>query len=340
VKHRYGGIIVGSSLGVVFAILFYGLVGYFALDPRPIADQLRAWHFPATAAVTEQIQRDQMSAEGKFLYLASLPEVQSKREFNQTCSAVTTDTSILGCYLEQTKRIYLYHETDVRLDGTEEVMGAHEMLRAAWDRTSPAERTTLLVELDRVLSTNDDKDLKLSERMTAIRHDDPTDADGELYALVGTEVPNVGTVLEKNYAQYFTKRSIVTALNAHSVAYIIALAKKVDALTTSMDTLSTTIDSEVTTFNAAASTLGSDITSFNARAERPGGFASQRQFTVARQALVDRQSALQTTVDQINAQVDEFNADLTRLKSLSKTAASLVKSLNVELEPLPDVLTA
>jgi uncharacterized phage infection (PIP) family protein YhgE len=105
-----------------------------------------------------------------------------------------------------------------------------------------------------------------------------------------------------------------------------------------MDTLNTTIDAEVTTFNSAASTLDSDVASFNARAERPGGFSSQRQFNVARQALVNRQTTLQATADQINGQIDEFNADLTRLAALSKTAASLVKSLNVELEPLPDLL--
>jgi hypothetical protein len=339
VKHSYDGIIVGASIGLVFAILFYGFAGYVVLNPRQVADQVRVWKFKVTPAVTEQIHRDQLSPEGKFLYLASFPQVDSKRAFNETCSAVTTDTSILGCYIVSSKRIYLYHETDVRLDGTEEVMAAHEMLRAAWDRTSLTERKKLLVQLDLVLANNNDEDLKLSGRMADIRKDDPTDADGELYALVGTEVSNVGTVLEKNYAQYFAKRSVVTALSAHANAYVIALAKKVDALTTTMDTLNTTIDSEVATFNAAVSTMDSDVASFNARAERPGGFSSQRQFNVARQALVDRQNTLQATADQINGQIDEFNADLTRLAALSKTAASLVKSLNVELEPLPDLLS-
>ena len=223
-KHRYGGVIVGGSLGLVFAILFYGAVGYVALDRQRVIDQLRVWNFAPTAAVTEQIHRDKMTAEGKFLYLASRPKVQSKQDFNQTCGAVTTDTSILGCYLNATKRIYLYHETDVRLDGTEEVMGAHEMLRAAWDRTSPAERKILLVQLDHVLATNHDADIELAGRMRAIRLNDPDDANAELYALVGTEAQSVGTVLEDNYAQYFAKRSVVTALNAHSLAYVIALA--------------------------------------------------------------------------------------------------------------------
>jgi hypothetical protein len=339
VKHRYVGVIVGLSVALVFAILVYSLEGYVAFNPQRVADQLRVWNFRVTGAVTEQIRRDQMTAEGKFLYLASHPKVESKRDFNETCSAVTTDTSILGCYIVSSKRIYLYHETDVRLDGTEEVMGAHEMLRAAWDRTSPAERKTLLVQLDRVLATNHNQDLNLSGRMAGIRHDDPTDADAELYAFVGTEIPNVGTVLEKNYAQFFTKRSIVTALNAHSLAYVIALAKKVNALTTTMDALNTTINTEVTSFNAAASTFGTDVDSFNARAERPGGFSSQHQFTVARQALVDRETALQATVDQINGQIDDFNSDLTKLTALSKTAASLVKSLNIELEPLPGIIS-
>jgi hypothetical protein len=339
VKHRYGGAIVGLSVVLVFVIALNGFADYVLLNPRRVADQVRVWNFRVTGAVTEQVHRDRMTAEGKFLYLASHPDVEPKQAFNQTCGAVTTDTSILGCYIESTKRIYLYHETDVRLDGTEEVMGAHELLRAAWDRTSPAERKTLLVQLDRVLATNHNKDLDLSGRMAAIRQNDPRDANAELYALVGTEIPSVGAVLEKNYAQYFTKRSIVTALNAHSLAYVIALAKKVNALTATMDALNTTINTEVTSFNAADSAFGSDVDAFNARAERPGGFSSQRQFNVTRQALVDRQTALQATVDQINGQIDVFNADLTKLKGLSKTAASLVKSLNIELEPLPGIVS-
>ena len=339
-KHRYRGVIVGVSLALVVAILFYGFALYIGLNQRQVADQLRVWNFTVTAPVAEQMHRDQLTGEGKFLYLASHPQVESKQDFNLTCSAVTTDTSILGCYIESSKQIYLFHETDPRLDGTEEVMGAHEMLRAAWDRTSAAQRKTLLVELDRVLATNHDKDIDLSGRMTAIRHDDPTDADAELYALVGTEIPSIGKVLERNYAQYFTKRTTVTVLSAHSRAFVIALAKEVDELSKTLDDLGTSIDAQVTTFNAAVATLDADVASFNARADRPGGFSTQRQFNVARQALVNRQTTLQATADQLNSQIDVYNDDLTKLESLSETAASLVKGLNIELQPLPDIISA
>jgi hypothetical protein len=339
VKHSYRGAIVALSLGLVFAILFYGAAGYAELNRARVVDQLRVWNFTPTAAVTEQIHRDDMTAEGKFLYLASHPKVESKRAFNQICSSVTTDTSVLGCYIESTKRIYLYHETDVRLDGTEEVMGAHEMLRAAWDRMSPTERTTLLVQLNRVLATNNDKDLDLSTRMKAIRKDDPTDANAELYAMVGTEVPSVGKVLESSYAQYLTRRSTVTALDTHSRAFLVALQKKVTTLASTMTVLKKTIDSQRTTFNAAAAQLKSDVASFNARASRFGGFSSQAQFNVARQALINRENSLNAKAKSINVQVDEFNSDLPKLNALLKTAAGLIENLNVDFEPLPDVIS-
>jgi hypothetical protein len=265
--------------------------------------------------------------------------VESRRDFNQICSAVTVDTSILGCYIETTKRIYLFHETDKRLDGTEEVMGAHEMLRAAWDRMSSSQHTTLLVQLRRVVSANHDPDLDLSKRMSSIRHNDPKDYDAELYATVGTEVPIVGSTLESSYARFFVKRAVVTALDKHSIAFLVALKKKVNALVSTMNTLGDTIDSEVKTFNADAEALSSDISTFNARARRPGGFATQGQFNAARAALIARDNALQATYTQVNSQIDVFNADLTKLKALDKTALSLVKNLNIEIEEVPDIIS-
>ncbi len=334
------GALVVLSLGLVAGILLYGFTGYLALNTRRVADQIRVWHFTPPAAVIEQIRRTNMSPEGRFLYLASFPKVESKSAFNDTCSAVTTDTSILGCYLEGSKRIYLFHVTDKRVDGTEEVMGAHEMLRAAWDRMTPAQRAPLLVQLRHVLATNNEPNLDLAKQMSAVHHDDPSDYDGELYATVGTEASNIGGVLESSYAQYFVKRSTVTALNAHANAYLIALRQKVDALVAMLNSLNDTINTEVSSFNTAADALDADVSAFNARAQRPGGFTSQGQFDAARAALVARQNTLEATVTQINGQIDVFNADLTRLTGLDKTALSLVKSLNIELTPLSDVISA
>ncbi|HEX4442160.1 MAG TPA: hypothetical protein VHZ81_01195 [Galbitalea sp.] len=338
-KPKYRGAIVALSVGLVVAIAYYGAIGYLVFNPQRIVDQARVWAFTPTAAVKEQVSRDDMTAEGKFLYLSAHPKVESKREFNQTCSAVTTDTSILGCYIESTKRIYLYHETDARLDGTEEMMAAHEMLRAAWDRMSAAQQKALVGPLHLVESTNDDTTIDLAGRMKEIRKDDPKDADAELYAIVGSEVPSLSKVLETNYAQYLAKRDTVTTLSAHSRAYLVALQKKITTLAATMTDLKKTVDVERTSFNAAAAKLKSDVVAFNARASRIGGFPSEGAFNVARQALLNRENALNAKAKAINIQIDTFNSDLPKLEALLKTAAGLIENLNIDFEPLPNVIS-
>ena len=339
-KHKYGRIIVGGSIVLVIGIVFYGFAGYAYLNRQRVVDQLRVWKFTPTAAISEQVHRTGMSGDGKFLYLASEPTIESKTNFNTVCSVVTADTSILGCYISRTQRSYIYRETDSRLDGTEELWAAHEMLRAAWDRMSPTQRASLRGPLATVLMASTDESINLSGRIADVNRDDPTDREAELYAIVGTEVPIVGTTLERNYSQYFVSRDAVTKLAAHARSYVVALKLKVDALSTTISDLGRTIDKRVKTFNSSAHKLDSAISSFNSRARTPGGFATLAQFNAERAILISRQHALRATMSSINHQVDAFNANLKKLRGLSETAASLIKSLNVELAPLPDLSNA
>lgn len=339
-KRSYS-VLIGLAAFVGVLILVISVAGvYVGLNQRWFDDQLTVWKFTPTAAINEQMKRDDMSSEGRFLYLASEPKVEPKRQFNQICSEVTTDTGVLGCYIDSTKRIYVFHETDKRVDGTEEVMAAHEMLRAAWDRMSTQQRAPLLVQLNNVLYKNDDPNLYLSEDIASDRRHDHKDSNGELYATIGTEVPKVGKVLEASYAQYFIKRSVVTALNAHAISYIVALRHKVNTLTATMDTLNDTINARIKKFDSAAKQLGADVDSFNARAKTPGGFASQGQFNADRAALIARQHSLKATQSQINKQIDTFNADLTTLKGYAKIALSLATSLNIDFKPIQHLITA
>jgi hypothetical protein len=337
VKHRYAGIIVGGAALTALALAFYGLVGYVALNTRHVADQVNVASYKPSAAVTEQISRTGMTAQGKFLYLASRPTVEDKAVFNSTCIKVTGHKNILGCYLEASKRAYVYHVTDTRLDGTEEVVAAHEMLRAAWDRMSPTEQAKLTSELARVLGSNTDADIDLGTRIGAITSNNRADRDGELYAIIGTEVPDAGAVLEKSYSQYFTNRSVVTALSAHARAYIVALNKKVAALSTEMNGLVTSVDSGVAALDKAAGQFEKDVKTFNSRAETPGGFPTQSSFDVARAALVARLDKLKQKQKAIKAEIAKFDVDLDKLTALNKTAAGLFKNLNDDVPTLPDI---
>jgi hypothetical protein len=335
VKHRYVALIAaGSSL--LAAALFVSATGlYVQQNKQGISDVLTVTSFTPTTTDKEQVTRSAMSKAGAYLFYASRPAVLEKADFNRTCSAVTTDTSILGCYLEYDKHIVLYHQTDKRLDGSEEVMAAHEMLRAAWDRMPSAERARLVIALDKVLATNDDKNLDLKSRMKAIRLDDSADANAELYAMVGTEVPDVGDALEANYARFFTKRATVTKLAAYSRAYVVALTNQIADFASGLDYKNKDLDGRIKSFDKAVKAWNAAVDSFNRRASEIGGFASEGQFNTQRAALLARQKSLVRTQKSINSEIDDFNSQLKQLKSLIKTAEGMVSSLNIELTPFP-----
>jgi hypothetical protein len=333
VKYRYIGLISGGSALLLAGLMVSAAAVYTVQNKQHIADLIHVANFTPTASDKEQVKRSAMSKDGQFLFYASKPVVEEKADFNRICSAITIDTSILGCYLETSKQIILYHQTDKRLDGSEEVMAAHEMLRAAWDRMPRSEHTKLVTLLDKVLASNDDKNVALADRIKAIRTDDPADANAELYAIVGTEVPDVGTTLEKNYDQFFTKRATVTKLAAFARAYVVALTNQIDDFAEDLDNKDKDLDSRIKSFNQTDKAWKSSVDSFNRRASEIGGFASESQFNSQRAALVARQNALNAEAKSINSEIDDFNSQLKQLTALIKTAEGLVSSLNIELTP-------
>src|SRR5690606_18700613 len=89
-----------------------------------------------------------LTDEGRFLFYASQPRIESGDAFTRACGASSEEFGILGCYLPATRGITLYDVTDERLAGLEEVVATHELLHAVWDRLPSAERDALAVLLD------------------------------------------------------------------------------------------------------------------------------------------------------------------------------------------------
>ena len=331
------GLISVVIIAAVIGVIVYGGGGYVLLNKQSVVDQVHYSQFIPTSSSKEQVTRSGMSPKGQFLFYASDPVVLEKTDFNQTCSTATSDSSVLGCYITATGHIYLYHQTDKRLDGEEEVMAAHEMLRAVWQRMSAAQRDALVPELTHVLATNEDTRLDLKSRYDNVVRNDPNDRYGELYAMLGTEVPNVGTALEASYAPYFVKRSTVTKLNEFAIAYVVALTTQITSFDDELTATDAHIKVRKKAITAAIKVYNSDVSKFNARAEAFGGFASEGQFNVARNGLESRRNSLNAQIKKINKTIDAYNAQLKQLNGLLKTAVDLGRSLNTTLTPLPAV---
>lgn len=321
------GAIIAVVLALVVNVAVIAGVGWVALNTQRVEDQVAVWQFEPSADIQRYAERASMTDEGRFLFYASRPIIAAGQEFDDACASRMEGVGILGCYRPATQTIVLFDVTDDRLDGIEEVVAAHEMLHAVWDRMSTAERDALgpLLEAEAAKLADDPK---FAETLAFYAETEPGERLNELHSIIGTEFAEVSPELEAHYAEYFTDRSAVTTLHEVSNAVFIEQAAAIADLTARLDELSTSIETDYATYNAGFDTLNSDIASFNSRAQS-GGFTTQAQFDAERAALVQRQSDLQAFYATIDARVAEYNDLLVQLEALNATSAELNESINI-----------
>lgn len=317
-------IVVLSLLGTAGAIAY--------ANQRYIEDQITVWQFEPSAAVIAHEQRLQLTEHGSFLYRASRPVVSSTEEFATECPQQEDESAygILGCYFPSTGLIYLFDVTDERLDGTEEVTAAHEMLHAAWDRMSGEEHAELsaLLEVEFVrLST----DPAFVERMEFYARTEPGQRANELHSIIGTEAGGISAALEEHYARYFVDRTIVTALHETSNAVFVQLQARGKELVAAMEALRVSVDSDYASYTAGYATLNADIESFNERVDN-GTYTSQSRFDRERNALMARRTTLDALYVSITARSAQYETLRLELETVNATSAELQQGLNIGAE--------
>lgn len=328
------GILLGLALiAIVAQSALIASTAWAVANPRAVSDQLTVWQYDPTPAISGYATRAAMSERGRFLFYASTPTVVPEAEFDRLCALDAPDIGVLGCYTLADGRIYLYDITNIDLAAYEVVVAAHEMLHAAWDRL-PIEQQEALVEPLEQAFAAEAPESELVERIAAYEEIDPTSRIPELYAIIGTERPQIPAVLEEHYAEYFDDRSAVVALWQEVDTIFRELDDELERLNTELEALSAEIDDEQAAAERSAASLERDISAFNARASRPGGYTSQSAFERDRQALIDRQNSLTARIDATNAKVDRYNALVEEFTALNEQAAALGKDLNFEPQPI------
>jgi len=296
--------------------------------PQRVTDQFTVWNYSPDSAIAAYAERSTMTDEGRFLFYASRPEIAGAGEFDTHCSSQLEDIGILGCYQHAGKRIYLFDVTDDRLDGIEEVVAAHEMLHAAWDRMSADERDALGPLLEVAAATKSD-DPEFASTLEYYAQAEPGERLNELHSIIGTEFGELSPELEAHYAEYFTDRSALVALHDTSHAVFQQQQDAIDAIVAQLDELQTSVDADYTTYNTGYDQLNADIADFNARASG-GDFTSQSQFNSERNALVQRQSDLDTLYATIQERADQYDVLVAQLDDLNAQVDELNQSINVK----------
>ncbi|MGL4338989.1 MAG: hypothetical protein ACRCSP_01000 [Rhodoglobus sp.] len=311
------------------ALLAVGATGVWVLTHQQrVADQFTVWQFEPDATLRSYAKRTTMTEEARFLFYASRPSVEPVKSFQKHCASQREDVGILGCYVHLDRKIYLFDVTDKRLDGIEEVVAAHEMLHAAWDRMPEDERKALAPLLEEAAQAQaDDPDFVAA--LEYYEKAEPGERLNELHSIIGTEFLEVNNKLEKHYAQFFSDRVKLVALHTSSDAVFSERQTEIDDILAQITALKTSIDADYAVYNAGYDTLNTAITTFNAQADE-GGIFTQQEFDTERAALLARQSDLDALFVAISGRVTQYDELVTQLEAVNAEVADLNKSINIQ----------
>lgn len=324
----------GHIGAIVATTVTVALAAFLFFNRQWAIDQLSVWQYDPSGAVSTLATRSGMNSEGRFLFYASQPSIDTAQAFNDACgSSHEVNTAILGCYAGH--KIYVYNVTNQQLDGVKSVTAAHEMLHAAYERMSGSERSQVnkLVEAEyNKLKSNKE----FEERMSFYAKTEPGERDNELHSILGTEVGDLSSALEQHYRKYFSDRQKVVHLYDNYSAVFTKLKDQSDQLVSQMNNLSDSIESRAQQYNRDVAQLSSDIQDFNSKAKN-GGFSSQAQFDNERAALVARTSALDDERQSINDDIQEYKQLRSQLAQIASQSEALNRSINSNLSPAPSV---
>jgi len=302
-------------------------VGWAASHGQRIADQIAVWEFTPSAEIAGYVERSTMTELGGFLFYASKPQVNGQDEFDAICSSDEEGVGTLGCYLPTSGAIHLYDVTDDRLDGMEEVVASHEMLHAAWARMGDAEREAISPLLEKQAAAMEG-DAAFVERMEFYARSEPGERLNELHSILGTEVAELDPRLESHYADLFTDRRQLVALFTASNQVFVDIEQQATALVAELESLAAAIEADYAAYSAGYDRLDADVDAFNDRADA-GDFASERQFTRERDALLQRQTELDALYASISERDTDYNAKVAQLDALNADVDDLNSSINI-----------
>lgn len=304
---------------------YFGWLVFFVLIVAMVVvigkwDWIRDYYRGQTYEPSAQMLRirDDLSLteRGVFLFNASQPELNESEEFNSYCRSLSVEIAVLGCYT--TDDIHVYNITDSQLDGIRELTTAHELLHAVFARMGEKEREALRGELELVYAQNENI---LKEELDTYSNDDRFE---ELYVRAGTEIASLPEGLEKHYGEIFTNQDDIVAFYNKYIAVFRELEAELDALGVEIETINNEITQLTEEYEARANQLNVEISSFNQCAETMGCFGTESEFYGRRAILITEQESLEELynrigglIDNYNAKVETYNADVLRSENLN-----------------------
>ena len=279
---------------------------------------------PKVSPEARALARDAaMTTRARTLYLANRPTVDSRADFTGHCPAPETpDSYVLGCYRPGTKRIHVLRIERPELASGMVVTAGHELLHAAHDRMTKAQRRALRPLLEQTYVATADP--KLHEVVDSYPERERV---GEMYARLGTEVAELPSKLERHYAAYFRDRAVVLAASAAYRRVFADLDTELGLIAAEMQALKLEEDalrSQIDVVGGEAERLSAEIGSLRAQ----GRISESNRLVEPANAAARNANSLVATY---NGLIERHHALFERYNALALSERQLVDSLR----PLP-----
>jgi hypothetical protein len=298
------------GLLVLLFVVLGGTLGAWT-QRQAIYDWARLQNYEPSDSIVQLAFDTTMTNPARRLFYVYHPELDGRETFSQKCTGFGEQTIVLGCYVSR-QGIYLFDINDPRLEGVEQVTAAHELLHAAYERLSLAERTDVDRLTAEAFRTIDDERIK--HTMENYRERDPSVVPNELHSILGTEVRNLPPALEQYYQKYFTNRHAVVAFSEKYESVLTPRRNKaasqelqISGLKHEIDLLEKTLAAESASLKSSRESVDTqeEVDAYNARVEN-----------------------YNTNIRSFNGMIKRHNALIDEYKAVAVEAQELYKALD------------
>lgn len=308
---------------VLIAVALWATLLAAIVQRQAILDWWKLYDYTPPAAISALATTDTMTAYARHLFYVNHPKLLSNRTtFTQDCPVNVEKTIVLGCYKPNDGGIYLYKVSDPRLDGVVEVTAAHEMLHAAYERLSAADKSNVDAMLQSYYK-NGLKDQRLIDTFKAYQQAG-ADVTNEMHSIFGTEVAQLPPNLETYYKRYFVDRSKVIAEESKYEAEFTSREQQVAAYDAQLAALKQNIDTHKAQLSQQAADLASLEQTMNAQ-KSAGNYTAYNANVAVYNAKVDAYNAL---LHQAKAEIEQYNQIVDARNSIATEEQQLVEALS------------
>lgn len=319
-KTRRKNLIFNTIVLVIAAVLIY----FFAPNPFFLcSDVIRNWIYQTPPAVEQLVLNLRLTDQGKFVFGAVDPQIETQAVFNSSCPVAEESASSLGCYDPVKQKVHIYNVESEELAGEIEATAAHELLHAAWDRLSTYDRARLEPLLLEVYNSDEYHEMLVKSTADYSAENFLT----ELHSQIAERIKDLPSELEKHYAKYFLDQDLIVTYFEQYSSVFSKLVAEAEALAAEIDADRAETDRLAAEYQAWADDYGARVDQFNACAVDPecalANFDAQASTLIAEGKRLDAAyDAYVAAIDALNEKIDRYNSSVVHLQTLDRAMDS------------------